>query len=77
VIVLRIADYYLPQYVTQIEEGPEFDLIKRRTSKDVGIFPPDKPTPADSVSASVVRRMIDDLKIELEETVVHLRRPKC
>ena len=65
------------KYVTQIEEGPEFDLVKRRTSDDVGVFPPDKPLPTDSMDATVVRDMIGGLKIELEETVIRLIRPKC
>jgi hypothetical protein len=62
------------KYVTAIEPGPAFQQTRKRTSADVGVFPPDSPAPDGAMSLSEIRRVIADLQIPLVETTITVRR---
>jgi hypothetical protein len=63
------------KYVTFAGEGPEFQLAKRRTSANVGVFPPNPPAPSNAMDVSLVRDAVAALQIDLIQTIVQLQRP--
>ena len=63
------------KYITCIQPGPHFQRVKRRTSADVGIFPPDKPVPENAMTSTDVRKAIAELQISLVRTTVTVYRP--
>jgi hypothetical protein len=51
-------------YVTGIKPGPTFRIKKSRKSEDdIGLFPPNQPTPADGLPLSEIERAITELLI--------------
>jgi hypothetical protein len=63
------------KYVTSIEAGPSFKQTRKRTSADVGVFPPDRPSPDGAMSHSDIERAIAELQIPLVETTITVQRP--
>ena len=63
------------KYITSVEHGPTFRRAKKRTSLDVGVFPPHKPTPDDSMRLSEIEKRIAELQISLVETTITVHRP--
>ncbi len=45
-------------YVTALQPGPTFQIAKSHTSGDVGVFPPNKPTPADHLPLDEIEKVI-------------------
>jgi hypothetical protein len=45
-------------YITGIAPGPQFRIAKGRKTVDVGVFPPDKPTPVNALGPSQVDAVI-------------------
>lgn len=64
------------KYVTRIEPGPAFQLTKRRSAVDVGVFSPDKPAPPDAMQPGSIRDIVAALQIDQVSTLVQLRRPE-
>jgi hypothetical protein len=48
-------------YVTSIQPGPTFRLERSGHSRDLGIFPPTQPTPANRVSLDELEKALTDL----------------
>jgi hypothetical protein len=63
------------KYITSIGPGPEFTLPKRRTRKDIGIFPPIKPPPANNMLRPNIEAAVSSLQIPQVEMTITVRRP--
>lgn len=48
-------------YVTSIRPGPTFRMTSSRPTRDIGVFPPTKPTPAASLPLSDLEKAVADL----------------
>ena len=48
-------------YVTRIEPGPTFRLTRSGQPDEIGVFPPDQPTPAAALPLAEVERVLADL----------------
>ena len=48
-------------YVTAIKPGPTFRLGGRRSSDELGVFPPHHPAPAHALPLSEVERLVEEL----------------
>jgi hypothetical protein len=48
-------------YVTRIGPGPTFRLLRGGQSDELGVFPPDQPTPAAALPLAEVERVLADL----------------
>jgi hypothetical protein len=48
-------------YVTGIEPGPTFQLKRAGPSRDIGIFPPNQPTPEKAVPLEEIERVLLEL----------------
>jgi hypothetical protein len=49
------------QYVTGIQAGPTFRLVQIGESRDVGIFPPNQPAPANRLALPEIKAALVDL----------------
>jgi hypothetical protein len=50
-------------YVTGIQPGPTFRLMRCRTSDDIGLFPPNQPTPAFALPLEIIERVLTELLV--------------
>jgi hypothetical protein len=48
-------------YITHVEPGPKYRIARSRPSRDLGIFPPNQPTPASSFPLAELERVISGL----------------
>jgi hypothetical protein len=48
-------------YVISIKPGPTFTLTSSKPSTDIGVFPPNQPTPPDRMDLEEIARVVEDL----------------
>jgi hypothetical protein len=49
------------RYVTAVEPGPAFRIVRSRESEDLGVFPPNQPPPASALPLPEVDRALTEL----------------
>ena len=58
----RLMNVLIPaHYVTRVEPGPTFRLDQSGQPDEIGLFPPDQPTPAAALPLAEVERVLADL----------------
>jgi hypothetical protein len=72
----RTQRHLIPiRYVTSITKGPAFTVSRRRSSPDVGVFPPNQSEPQGILGEAEVRSIVQELQIEMVKSSVTLQRP--
>ncbi|RIK80546.1 MAG: hypothetical protein DCC68_10840 [Planctomycetota bacterium] len=62
-------------YVLSVEARAQYRRAKKRFSCDVGVFPPEKPRPENTMPIKDIERLVAQLQVPLVKTMVTLTRP--
>jgi hypothetical protein len=55
----KTTTYMVPaRYVTRFDDGPPYRVTQGKKTEDIGVFPPEHPTPAASLGVDVVRQRV-------------------